>query len=124
MKKIHCCGEKHRSGFRVVFYVLAGIASAVFFAAIFAIVVKYLWNWLMVDLFSLPVIGYLQAFGLVLLARLLIGGWHHGHHHGHHGFHHFKKHKSLHEIFRNKDEFVEFWESEGREAFEKYLQKK
>lgn len=51
-----------------------------------------LWNWLVPVLFSGPVITYWQALGLLVLTRLLFGGFHprgHGrwkhHHHGRHG---------------------------------------
>jgi hypothetical protein len=38
-----------------------------------------LWNWLVPALFSGPVITYWQALGLLVLARLLVGGFrHHG----------------------------------------------
>lgn len=36
--------------------------------------VMYLWNWLMPELFHLPVIDVYQAFGLVVLSKLLFGG--------------------------------------------------
>jgi len=41
-----------------------------------------LWNWLMPLLFHLPEITIWQTAGLMLLARLLLGGF--GGHHGHH----------------------------------------
>jgi hypothetical protein len=34
----------------------------------------WLWNWLLPGLFGIAVIGYWQAFGLVILARILFGG--------------------------------------------------
>ena len=37
------------------------------------LVIMWLWNWLAVDLFSLPVIGYWEAFGLKLLCQILFG---------------------------------------------------
>jgi len=50
-----------------------GLALAVLFAFVFGIVVRALWNWLMPDIFGLPTITYWQAFGLVILAKLLLG---------------------------------------------------
>lgn len=52
-------------------------------------VVMSLWNWLVPTLFSGPVLGYWQALGLLVLARLLFGGlrphgrgrWGHSWHH-------------------------------------------
>jgi hypothetical protein len=34
-----------------------------------------LWNWLMPALFGWPSIGYWQAWGLVILSRILFGGF-------------------------------------------------
>ncbi len=61
--------------------VLMGLAAAAGFSA----AVMLLWNWLMPAIFGLAAIGFWQALGLLVLARLLFGGIHgkhHGHHHG------------------------------------------
>lgn len=49
--------------------------------------VMCLWNWLMPQIFGLPALSFLQAVGLVVLCRLLVGnigfgGHHHDHGHG------------------------------------------
>ncbi|NHK40197.1 hypothetical protein, partial [Thermus thermophilus] len=36
-------------------------------------VLMLLWNWLMPGIFGLATIGYLKAFGLYLISRILIG---------------------------------------------------
>lgn len=43
--------------------------------AIFAkpLLLMLLWNWLMPGIFGLATIGYLKAFGLCLLSRILFG---------------------------------------------------
>lgn len=35
----------------------------------------WLWNWLMPALFGLPALGFGQALGLLVLSRLLLGGF-------------------------------------------------
>lgn len=50
------------------------VAGAVIVAAIGA-VTMLLWNWLMPTLFALPQLGFWQALGLLLLAKILFGGW-------------------------------------------------
>jgi hypothetical protein len=50
-------------------------------------VVMWLWNWLVPGVFGWKSIDFLQAMGLLVLTRLLVGfrgfgGWHR-HHHGH-----------------------------------------
>ena len=114
---------------RIIFWGFTGVMAAIFFSAIFAIAVTYLWNWLMTGIFALPAITYLQAFGLVILARLLIGGWHKGHSRKEHDeqFHdYFRKKFHCHESedeFSGKD-FKNYWEKSGREAFKNYIKNK
>lgn len=47
-------------------------------------VVQGLWNWLMPAIFGLKTIGYWQSLGLILLGKLLFGGFSggRGHHRG------------------------------------------
>ncbi len=53
--------------------VLVMIAVAV---TLFGEVVMRLWNWLMPSLFHLPAITFVQALGLLVLSKLLFGGFH------------------------------------------------
>ena len=58
--------------------VLRGLRFVVFaivFAAVFGWVVMSLWNWLMPNLFGLHLITYWQALGLLVLAKILFGGF-------------------------------------------------
>lgn len=69
-----------RSGWRIlriVGFVIIGVAFAALLALIFGFLVKWLWNWLMPDIFGLAPISYWQAFGLLLLAKLFFGGFGH-----------------------------------------------
>ena len=52
----------------------AGIGIILAMCAIFSIAVMLLWNALMPQIFAFPQISYLQALGLLILARLLFGG--------------------------------------------------
>ncbi len=60
------------------FWLLRGLRFA-FFAALFIVVVglvtRELWNQLMPFLFHLPIISLPQTFGLLLLSRILFGGF-------------------------------------------------
>jgi hypothetical protein len=64
---------------RVVGLAVIGVAFAALMALIFGFLVKWLWNWLMPDIFGLAPISYWQAFGLILLAKLFFGGFGHPH---------------------------------------------
>ena len=99
-------------------WVFLGIIAAAGFAFIFAFIVMFLWNRLMPDIFGLVQISYFQAFGLVILARLLVGGWHHGH--GRSGE---KYSDSDRENKKTDEAYKRYWAEEGREAFDKYLKK-
>jgi hypothetical protein len=47
---------------------------------VFGFVTEHLWNWLMPAIFGLTTITFLQALGLVVLSKILLGGFHkHGH---------------------------------------------
>ena len=64
----------HRSpGRRIARFFLFGVL-ALCFLALFGFVVMSLWNWLTPALFGWKAITYAQAFGLVILCRLLFGG--------------------------------------------------
>ncbi|HMS30079.1 MAG TPA: hypothetical protein PKD32_09520 [Saprospiraceae bacterium] len=39
------------------------------------IIILFLWNWIVVDLFGVKSIGYLQALGLFVLSRILFGSY-------------------------------------------------
>lgn len=58
----------------------------VFFAALFialaGFVTMSLWNWLMPMIFHLPALTFWQAVGLLLLSRILTGGFGRGAHGG------------------------------------------
>ena len=60
-------------------------------AAGFSAVVMLLWNWLMPTIFGLSAVGFWQALGLLVLCRILFGGFSG---HGlkkHHAEHHMRK---------------------------------
>jgi hypothetical protein len=44
--------------------------------ALVSVIVEHLWNWLMPPIFGLRTITYWQALGLLVLSKLLLGGFH------------------------------------------------
>ncbi|MDD5065645.1 MAG: hypothetical protein PHF84_01230 [bacterium] len=126
--------------FRIIGLTIGGIVMAVVFAFLFGYVVQHLWNWLMPALFGLAAITYWQAFGLVLLCKILFGGFPPGH--PHHGPWAHKKHwEGWHEdmkdwgdnwkddmwkpkgSYRNWRYYNKYWKDEGKAAFESYIDK-
>jgi hypothetical protein len=62
---------KRKKGFRII----AMICFAAGIAALLALLVMLLWNWLIPTIFvGGPVITYWQALGLMILAKILFGG--------------------------------------------------
>lgn len=66
---------------RMVTLTITGIIVAVIIAFLFGYFVMLLWNWLIPPLFHAGTITYWQAFGLVILAKILFGGVGAAHHH-------------------------------------------
>lgn len=62
--------KRHRAVKILKFALFAALALAVF-----SFVVMRLWNWLMPELFGLHVISFWQALGLLVLSKILFGGF-------------------------------------------------
>lgn len=117
-------GMRHKVG-RIVGMTVLGVLGAVFLGLVLGYLVEYLWNWLMPSIFGVGKIGYWQAFGLIILAKLLFGGM------GHHGSHHDHKPRHLQhdwpkcgyhskEDGQQWDRYDEWWQKEGKTSFETY----
>ncbi|MDY0298116.1 MAG: hypothetical protein RB296_12450 [Acidobacteriota bacterium] len=123
---------------RMVMWAVVGMVIAAAFALVFAILVKLLWNWLMPVLFGLPLIGFWQAFGILLLAKILFGGQGHGGHRSEgsamsgHSHRWFRRDAGAPGPLQreawvgpsSRDDFNVFWEAEGREAFREFIARK
>lgn len=113
--------------FRILAYIgmfLGGIALAVLFAFLFGFLVMFIWNNVMVSVFGLAQISFWQAFGLIILAKIFFGG------HGPkpHPVHNKKEHikgqiQSHFKGDHTHEDYKRFWEEEGREAFENFINK-
>jgi hypothetical protein len=83
----------------VVVLVAAAVAG-------FGFVVMSLWNWLMPSLFGWRVIDFAEALGLLVLSRVLFGGWRGGRGHG----------------GRWRERMIERWQGMTPEEREKFVQ--
>ena len=91
------------------------ILIPIFFIAMVILVgfvVMYLWNWLMPEIFDLQTINYWQAMGIIVLSKILFGGWGHkgkccGSKRGNHG--HWK-HKFKHKWSNMSEEDKSKWQ--------------
>ncbi|MEO0572493.1 MAG: hypothetical protein AAF039_12370 [Bacteroidota bacterium] len=92
-------------------------------------IVMLLWNWLMPELFGLSAISYWQAFGILILAKIIFGfGGGNGPGKSH------KKRRSqskrtksctaLRKDFSEWKHYDEFWAKEGETAFKEFIKRK
>ncbi len=117
--------EKFFHGFfKVVFMIIA----VLFFILLFGYGFMLLWNWLMPDVFGLPVLTYWKAVGILVMAKLLFGNFE--------GKGHKKESKKSYKRFKgrrwdncksdfSKWEFYDdFWKEEGENAFNNFVDRK
>jgi hypothetical protein len=124
-------GHPALRGLRVAGFVLLGVVGAAVFALAFGYFVMLLWNWLMPAIFHLGTIGYWQAFGIVILAKLVFGsvGGGAGRHRGR-GYRHGGPRRDWGRDWKedwggDKWRFYhEFWKEEGKDAFDRFVAKK
>jgi hypothetical protein len=112
------------TGFKIFFGILAGIA----FALLFGYGIMWLWNWLMPELFGLSHIGYWQAVGILVLARVLFSGLGSGHSSS-------SRKRKMHTRWQSKcasgvqndlskwKHYEKFWEDEGEQAYNAYMER-
>lgn len=56
------------------FSLLIATLIAIAVVALLSVIVMWLWNWIAVGLFGLPVVGFWEAFGIWLLSGILFKG--------------------------------------------------
>lgn len=120
--------------FYIVGHVMVGLLFAVAFAIVFAFLVKLIWNSLMPAIFDLREITFWQAFGIIILAKLLFGSF------GNHRHDRWKKDSRYtppwHRLsgrpeadtppsryHRDWKTYTQYWQAEGKAAFEAYVDK-
>lgn len=115
-------------GLKYGLFAIGGISLAVLFAFVFGYFVMLLWNWLMPGIFGLGVITYWQAFGLIILARLVFGTFGHKHgprksDHPHWKAKYHAKRTCGDSSWKDWKYYDEYWKQEGKDAFEEYVKK-
>ncbi|WP_075340521.1 hypothetical protein [Tenacibaculum agarivorans] len=108
--------------------IILGIIMVIGLAILFGFIIMWLWNSLMPEIFGLPEVGYWQAVGLFILSKILFTSGGNGHKN------HPKKpskSKIKHKLrsfcdknhIKEWDYYEQFWQEEGSEAFEKYIER-
>ncbi|MCD4794344.1 MAG: TrbC/VirB2 family protein [Bacteroidales bacterium] len=108
-------------------WVVLGIIAAVGFAFLFGYVIMLLWNWLMPMIFGLTEISYWQAVGIIILAKLLFGGF--GGHHKYSKSDRDKRPgrhigtKTFKTGFSKWRHYDKYWKDEGEDSYKRYIEK-
>jgi len=105
----------HEGGIRrIVGWTFVGIGVVAIFSLVFGLAVKALWNWIMPAVFGLAVITYWQAFGIIVLSKILFSGIHPHHDHDRHGP----------PFLRQRPSYDRWWQEEGKAAFDEWAKMK
>lgn len=124
----HRIKGKTENFFKGFFKVLIGGIIVITLVLLFGYITMQLWNWLMPEIFGLGAINYWQALGIIVLAKILFGGF---------GDHKSKRsskkandrcrtryNKGLKSDFSNWKYYDKFWEDQGEKAFQEYVKEK
>ena len=91
-----------------VFYYGKFVVFGIIGLAAFTYLVMLLWNWLVPELFSGPLVNYWQTLGLLVLSKIIFAGFAGGHHkrHDRPGDHWKKKyHRKMNGLSKEQKEF-------------------
>ena len=115
---------------KVIFIVIFGAIAITALALLFGYVVMLLWNWLMPSIFGIGAVSFWQAVGIVVLAKLLFGGF------GGWGskskreknFEKRIKHRLRERCSENGIKewryYDKYWAEEGKAAYEAYIERR
>ncbi|MFH6602847.1 hypothetical protein ACEZ3G_05120 [Maribacter algicola] len=123
----HKVKTKAEKFFRGFFKVLFMILAAIVFVLLFGYGFMLLWNWLMPDVFGLPMLNYWKAVGLLVMAKLLFssfGGENKKHHAKPHKRNKSRRWNSCGGDYSKWEMYDEFWKEEGEMAFNNYVERK
>lgn len=121
---------------RIIGMTFVGVIFAALFALVFGFLVKWLWNFIMPAVFGLGTITYWQAFAIVILSKLLFGGFH-GHSREHNNHFSRRQRDKVHDFLDIPHErpwgpgaeaekwklFTRYWQEKGKTDFQDYMRK-
>jgi len=118
-------------GLKFFGFIILGALAAAGFAFVFGYFVMLLWNWLMPMIFGLTTITFWQAAGIVLLARLVFGGFKHGHDNHkpsrtprNRFFDQWKSENKERRTCGDWRHFDDYWWEEGEQAYKDYVDRR
>ena len=75
--------HKTKRVWAIIGMAIGGVILAMLMALLFAVIVMWLWNWLMPAIFGLTTITFWQAWGLLVLSHILFKSFPHKNGHPH-----------------------------------------
>ncbi|MGB5819390.1 MAG: hypothetical protein WBG90_07875 [Saonia sp.] len=108
----------------IIGWIILGVIAVVGLAILFGFVIMWLWNWLMPEIFGLTTLTYWQAVGVLILSKILLGGFGGGgksHKSSKHSKSSCKKETSSE--FSKWKHYDKFWKEEGDNAYKAYLER-
>jgi hypothetical protein len=132
-EEINMREHMHKTGyvFKILGWTICGIIFSIIIAFAFGYFVMLLWNMLMPALFGIIKINYWQGFGIILLARIIFGhGIHFNGGRSHDKWMKLRNHHSdngkwnIKGGWKDWKYYDEYWQEEGKDAFEKYIDKR
>ena len=64
---------KERKAQKIALWTVVGLAGAIVFGLLFGLLIQFLWNATLTEMFDLPALSFWQAVGLFILAKLFFG---------------------------------------------------
>lgn len=123
----HQVKSKVETFFRGFFKILFMIIAAIAFMLLFGYGFMLLWNWLMPEVFGLPILSYWQAVGILVMAKLLFGNFegkgHKKHAKGQRKHFREKMNSSCKKDFSKWEFYDKFWKEEGEQFFNDFLER-
>lgn len=111
----------------LAFKVVMGIIAIVAFAFLIGYGVMLLWNWLIPEIFGVTPITYWQAVGILVLVKVLFGGFAGNKpkrgHRGPRNHWRRKMRPNCRNDFQTWKYYEKFWEEEGKDSYKKYVER-
>ncbi len=101
--------------------IIFGTIFIVGLAILFGFIIMWLWNWLMPEIFGLPMLSYWQAVGVFVLFKILLGSM--GDCSSSSKSNDSKCKDDSKGKFSKWKHYDKFWEEEGDIAYKKYLER-
>ncbi len=105
-------------GEKFAVFALMGTAAVIVFGTLFGLLVQFLWNATLVELLGAGEISFWQAIGVLVLAKLFFGFGSTGS--NSRKYKRKKRDASDDTSLMNEQAFRDYWEREGKDAFEAY----